>query len=107
MLMSPLQYQIFLYPKPVDLRAGVDGLSRFCRIEMEMNPRGGAIFLFFNRSKDRVKILFHDGTGACIFYKLLDQGRFKIPKVDETTQRVSLPASQLNLLLEGTRLLDG
>lgn len=51
MLMSPLQYQIFLYPKPVDLRAGVDGLSRYCRVEMQMNPRGGAIFLFFNRSR--------------------------------------------------------
>jgi transposase len=105
MLMSPLQYQIFLYPKPVDLRSGVDGLSRYCRVEMQMNPRGGAIFLFFNRSRDRVKILFHDGSGACIFYKILDRGRFQIPKSSD--ERVSLPSSQLSLLLEGTPLLGG
>lgn len=101
MLLPSGQFRIFLYPTALDMRAGYDRLAYLCKEELGMNPYGGAIFLFFNRGCNRVKIYFYDGTGSCVFSKRLEQGRFKIPRISDGAQYGIVASSELALLLEG------
>lgn len=97
------QFRIFIYAESVDMRSGYDRLAYFCKEYVGMDPYSGAVFLFFNRTSDRVKIFFYDGTGSCIFMKRLEKGRFQMPELGVGSGRksVQLPASELGLLLEG------
>ena len=60
----------------VDFRNGIDGLARLCRTTMEREPMGGGVFLFRNRRRTAVKILFYDGQGFWLCLKRLSKGRF-------------------------------
>ena len=101
MLIPGGQFRIFLYPKPLDMRAGYDRLAQICKSEIGMNPYGGAIFLFFNRQRNRARIYFYDGSGSCLFSKRLERGRFKIPTVAPSFAYAVVESSELSLLLEG------
>ena len=101
MLIPSGQFKIFLYPNPIDMRAGYDRLAYLCKEELGMNPFGGAIFLFFNRPRNRINIFFYDGTGSCVFCKRLERGRFKFPSIASGKAYGILPASELSLVLEG------
>lgn len=93
-----------MYAESIDMRSGYDRLAYYCKEHIGMDPFSGAVFLFFNRSADRVKIFFYDGSGACIFMKRLERGRFQIPKLSlsgRNQKNVSIAASELGLLLEG------
>ena len=108
MLMPSGSFRLFMYPSPIDMRAGYDRLAFLCREELGMDPYAGAIFLFFNRSKTLVKIFYHDGSGSCVFGKRLDRGRFTLPSVTVGSRYGSIAANELGLLLEGvdTRLIQ-
>lgn len=101
MLTPAGHYRIFAYAKALDFRCGMDRIAAVCKSELAMNPYGGAVFLFFNRSCDRAKIFFYDGTGPCLFLKRLDHGRFKRPRAEPGVPHAEIPASDLALLLEG------
>lgn len=101
MLIPGGQFRIFLAPRPIDMRFGIDRLAHLCQSELEMNPHGGAVFLFFNRSRNRAKIYFFDGSGSCLFLKRLERGRFKVPSALVGARTISIPANELGLLLEG------
>lgn len=101
MLLPGSQFRIFLYPKPLDMRAGYDRLAHLCKTELGMNPYGGAVFLFFNRDRNRARVYFYDGSGSCLFSKRLEKGRFKVPAVAETSTYAVIESSELSLLLEG------
>ena len=101
MLTPAGQYRIFAYVKALDFRCGMDRIAQVCKAELAMNPYGGAVFLFFNRSRDRAKIFFYDGTGPCLFLKRLDHGRFQLPRAEAGAGHAEIPASDLALLLEG------
>jgi transposase len=105
MLTPAGRYRIFAYAKPLDFRCGIDRIAHVCKSELSMNPYGGAVFLFFNRNRDRVKIFFYDGagegSGPCLFLKRLDRGRFKHPRAEAGQTHAEIPASDLALLLEG------
>jgi transposase len=69
------------------------------------DPRGGALFLFFNRSRDRVKVLWYDRRGFCLLYKRLDRGTFRIPSALSAADRsVRIEAIELAKILEGIDL---
>jgi transposase len=104
MLLPSNQFQIFLYPKFMDMRSGYDRLAEICRIELGVNPYSGAVFLFFNRQRDKARIIFYDGSGSCLFSKRLERGRFKVPFVDPKSAYAMIEAKQLGLLLEGVDL---
>jgi transposase len=104
MLLPSNQFQIFLYPRFLDMRSGYDRLAEICRHELGVNPYNGAVFLFFNRQRDRARIFFYDGSGSCLFSKRLEKGRFKVPFVDPKAQYAMIEAKQLGLLLEGVDL---
>ena len=64
--------------------------------------RSGALFVFFGRRRDAIKVVFFDGTGMCIFYKRLDRGTFRLPEVEgEDTTSVSIDERALDDLLDG------
>jgi transposase len=69
---------------------------------LRSDPRSGAFFVFFNRRLERVKVLFFDQTGDCIFYKRLDEGTFRgIVDLDPNKDRIEIDAKKLRDLLAG------
>ena len=94
--------RIYVGTKTVDFRGSFDALAGVVRERFGQNPRSGAFFVFFNRSFDRVKVLFFDQTGDCIFYKRLDESTFRgIVDLDPSKERVEIEAKQLRDLLAG------
>lgn len=104
MLTFPATVQIFIATKPVDLRNGFEGLSAIVREVMKQNPLSGHFFCFLNRRRDRVKIIFFDRTGYCIFFKRIEKSTFKLPVVEPEALAIEMEAPELMLLLEGIDL---
>ena len=92
--------QVFLHRAPVDMRRGFDGLATIVAQVLGMDPFGGALYLFTNKRKDRIKILAWIETGFAIYYHRLEQEKFKWPaRLDE--QVIQLSGEQLKWLLGG------
>jgi transposase len=105
--MLPSDVAIYLALEPIDLRWSFDLLAGAVRERLGEQPRSGALFLFFSRRADRVKVLFFDRTGYCILYKRLDKGTFRLPAVTEPgAASVAIDEAELALLLEGLELPD-
>jgi transposase len=102
MLTIPATTAIYLHTRPTDMRKGIDGLSGIVRGEFGGDPLDGSLFLFVNQRRDRLKMLYWDGTGFWIFYKLLEQGTFETIAADG--HRVAIDATQLAMLLGGVSL---
>ncbi|HLY57534.1 MAG TPA: IS66 family insertion sequence element accessory protein TnpB [Stellaceae bacterium] len=85
--------------KPIDFRKGAEGLAALVREEMKANPFSGAVYVFRAKRADRIKLIFWDGTGVCLFAKRLEDGKFRWPKIEDGVIR--LTAAQLSALLEG------
>ena len=86
--------RIVVCRRPVDFRAGMDRLAALVQQALQESPFAGDLFVFRAKRADRVKILYWDGTGRCLFHKRLESGRFVWPPI-------RLSAAQLGLLLEG------
>ena len=100
--MIPHGVEIFVGVEPIDLRWGFNRLSGIVTERIARPPRSGALFVFFGKRRDALKIVFTDGTGTCLFYKRLDRGTFRIPSVHETgATSVSLDERALDDLLDG------
>ncbi len=105
MLMFPGTVRVYAAIEPVDLRKGFDGLSLAVRTVLGADPISGALFVFFNRRFDRVKVLAWTPTGFVMIYKRLEKGRFQLPRQLAAGDRsLSIEASELVLLLEGIDL---
>jgi len=107
-MLSPTAHvQIYIAVDAVDMRKGFDGLAAIVRQQLRREPMSGELFVFLNRCRDRVKILYWDRSGWVIFYKRLERGSFKLPARPEPGQRaLQLDAAELALLLEGIDLAD-
>ena len=81
--MIPHGVEIYVGLEPIDLRWGFDRLAGVVRERVGRDARGGALFIFFGRRRDALKIVFFDGTGMCLFYKRLDRGTFRVPEPAE------------------------
>lgn len=100
--MIPHGVEIFLGVEPIDLRWGFDRLSGIVTERMARPPRSGALFVFFGKRRDAIKILFFDGSGLCLFYKRLDRATFRIPPVHEAgATSITLDDRALDDLLDG------
>ena len=91
--------RIWLVAGVTDMRRGFDGLSAQVQTTLASNPFSGHVFIFRGRRGDRVKLLWWDGDGLCLFYKRLEQGRFVWTQAEDGA--VHLSAAQLSMLLEG------
>ena len=103
--MMPGRAAIFVATEPLDLRRSFDGLAAVARDVMGQDPLSGALFLFFNRAHDRVKVLWWDRSGYCILYKRLERGAFRVPRaMSPNGTHVTIDASELAKILEGIAL---
>jgi transposase len=91
--------KVMIATKPVDFRKGAEGLAVIVREAMQEDPFSGAVFVFRSKRADRVKLIFWDGTGVCLFAKRLEDGKFQWPSLGDAVMR--LTAAQLAALLEG------
>lgn len=106
MLTFPTALRIFLAVEPVDMRKSFNGLWSLTEQKLQENPRQGAVFVFANKTRDRIKLLYWDGTGVWIFAKRLEQGRFTWPLGGDGA-KVALAPAALTMLLAGIDLKDG
>jgi transposase len=99
--------RIFLSTTATNMNCGVDRLMGHAREIFDQDPTSGHLFLFFNRSRDRVKILYWDNDGFCIWYKRLERGTFQRLTTTVDSQGIELSEVQLNRLLGGVDLESG
>ncbi len=104
MLTWPSTVRIFVSTQPTDMRRSFDGLAMITRENMGQDPLSGHLFVFFNRRGDRVKIMFWDRSGFCIWYKRLEEGVFRLPQSIVNTSNPEVEVSDLSLILEGIDL---
>lgn len=101
MLTLPQSVRIYLAVEAVDLRRGHDGLSGIVRGQWGMDIFEGHLFVFLGRRGDRCKILFWDRGGLVLYYKRLEKGRFRAPRVSSDGRAIELDATALTMLLDG------
>jgi len=82
--------RIFFAAGATDMRKGFDGLQGIVSGVLEQDPLSGRLFLFVNRRRDKLKILYWDGDGLAIWYRRLEQGTFQTPALLENT-RLRIP----------------
>jgi hypothetical protein len=106
----PAAVRIFLCTKPTDMRKGFDGLQGMVREFLEQDPLSGHLFLFINRRRDRIKLLWWDRDGLVIWYKRLEAGTFQqldpsaSPGGSSGEAGIELSTIDLALLLTGVDL---
>lgn len=93
--------RVYLYTKPCDMRRGFDVLSQMVEQHFGRSVRGGGIFVFFSRSRDRAKLLYWDRDGFAVWYKRLEAGVFRVSSDNDTEE---ITAVDLKLLLAGMEL---
>jgi transposase len=91
----PEATRIFVCTEPQDMRRSFDGLSLAAREHLGEDPKSGALFVFINKRKNRVKVLWFDHNGYCLLYKRLHRARFRLPEAR------SIDAKKLAWLLRG------
>jgi len=105
--MIPSGVQVFVALEPIDMRWSFDRLAGAALDRVGYDSRSGALFIFFGKRRDAVKVLFFDGSGMCQFYKRLDRGVFRLPDPTAPGARhVELDESLLDALLDGVDLGD-
>jgi transposase len=96
--------RIFVYSGPADMRKGFNGLSGLVAEHFDVELLSGHLFLFCNRSRDRIKLIYWDNDGLAIGYKRLESGSYQLPKVDPQSNTLEMDQTQLSLLLSGIDL---
>jgi transposase len=104
MLTLPPTVRLFLCTKPIDCRRGFDGLCAMVEEHLQLDPLSGHLFIFRNRKGERLKILYWDRDGLAVWYKRLEQGRFKLPLLDVAGHGKEISVADLAMLLEGIDL---
>ena len=99
MFVPPGPVRVLMATKPVDFRKGMNGLAALVQQQLNTDPFSGVIYCFRSKRADRVKLVFWDGTGLCLFSKRLEEGKFRWPRIQDGVMRLS--AAQLGALLEG------
>ena len=101
------EVRVFLCTIPTKMNYSFDSLMGLTQQIFDQDPLSGHLFLFVNRARDRLKILFWDHDGLAIFYKRLEAGTFQLPRSARGEQGVELDERQLNRLLTGLDLRTG
>ena len=100
-LTLPPSVRIYLAVGQVDMRRGHDGLAAIVLGQWKLDLYGGHLFVFLGRRSDRCKILFWDRGGSFVYYKRLERGRFRLPRVPADATSVTIDATELAMLLDG------
>lgn len=96
---------IYLFTAPTDMRKSFDGLCGLIEtFGQAVSVTDGGLFVFINRRRDRMKLMYFDHDGLAIWYKRLEQGRYELPANPTGRSDVILSARQLRLILDGVDL---
>lgn len=107
MFSFPAQTKVFLAVEPVDMRKSFNGLWAEAVHTLREDPFDGSLFVFTNKRRDRIKILYWDGSGSWVFAKRLEKGRFSWPgRVEAEGNKLPVLPRALAMLLEGIQLKD-
>ncbi len=98
--MIPHGVEVFVGLDPIDLRWSFDRLAGIVTERIGREARSGALFVFFGKRRDAMKVLFCDGTGMCLFYKRLDRGTFRLPEASGAAS-IAIDERVLDDLLDG------
>lgn len=102
MLSLPSSTRVVAAIEPVDMRKSFNGLYAVAAEQLGESPTSGALFLFANRRRDRLKILYWDGTGLWVLAKRLEKGRFSWP--DSGSAKIALRSEAFAQLVGGVQL---
>jgi transposase len=91
---------VYLHRDPVDFRKSINGLSVIVEQSMNLTLYDSSLFVFCNKQRDKLKILYWDSSGFCLWYKRLEKEKFKWPRKD-SRDVMSLNEEQLHWLLRG------
>lgn len=91
--------RVWLYTPPTDMRKSYDGLSALVKNVLHEDPLSGHLFVFINRKRTQMKVLYFDRSGYCVWSKRLERGRFQCGS--DRTEKLALDWTRLKLLLEG------
>ena len=105
MLRPSPSVQVYLYLEPVDMRKSIDGLALLVESELALSPMSEALFVFCNRGRDKIKMLYWERNGFVLWYKRLEKHRFKWLKPTDTAS-LCIDGYQLNLLLDGLDIFN-
>jgi transposase len=100
MLIVPAEAKIYVYTEHIDMRRSIDGLVVILADTYKLNPQTGDLFIFTNKSKDKIKLLFWDRNGFVLYYKKLEHGRFNYSRYIQD-QTIMISTKQLQALLMG------
>ena len=106
MLAFPAGLRVFLALEAVDMRKQFNGLWAVASEKLREDPKSGAVFAFTNKKRDRLKLLYWDGTGVWVLAKRLEAGRFSWPK-DRTGGKLAMSPEALTMLIAGIDLKKG
>lgn len=98
-LSSDLKFQLF--SKPTDMRKSFDALSGIINNELGCNPCNGEVFIFINKTRDKIKLLQWQGGGFTLYYKRLEDGTFELPSYDISNGSIALNYTQLAMIIDG------
>ena len=105
MLSFHAHLKVFVAIAPWDLRLSFNGLWAAATERLGEDPKSGALFVFGNRRRNRIKLLYFDGTGVCVLAKRLEEGTFHWPQsAGEPDAKLRLSPAALQLLLDGVEL---
>jgi len=93
--------QVYLATGFTDMRKSINGLSLMVSEQLAHDPFSGSVFVFCNRARDKLKILYWECNGFWLYYRRLDKGKFQWPGGELNQQSVSLSVRELHWLLEG------
>jgi transposase len=99
MIPVPSGVRVWLATGYMDMRKGFSSLAIVVQETLKCDPHGGQLFVFRGRRGDLIKVIWHDGQGACLFTKRLERGRFIWPSASDGP--VAISSAQLGYLLEG------
>ena len=100
---NPTGMRVWVATAPVDMRRSFDGLAEVVRSFLGQDPLSGDLFVFRNKTGERLKILWWDRGGLAIFYKRLERGTFRFPAGQDRT--ITIDQAQLLRLLDGMEVV--
>lgn len=107
MLTLPPTVRVFLCLAAADMRRSLDGLAAMTREVLREDPFSGHLFVFFNRRRDRVKVLLWDRSGLALYYKRIEKGKFRLSAFEDCgSVRAEIESAELALILEGIDLAN-
>lgn len=101
---STLHFQ--LYSNPTDMRKSFDGLCGLIQNTLAQSPTNGDVYVFVNKTRNKIKLLHWSGSSFVLYYKRLEKGTFELPRYDIESGSYALKYSQIVMLVDGISIIN-